>query len=1248
MSKRSSAIVRTNPLLTGNIKFVVKSDGDFQISTISVNDTLSSIAYTKPLSVSSAPFDDISKVFADVPKNIFYETPTKPDGYVYEKYADMVDQTYLYKVQRCTSMLYDEEFSIFAPLYIGEKLPKYFIIYKSDGKKDRLRDCEILKIIDLHKSPIGKYFQKLTDFPLFENSHVQCDFIQKHVTYTGISVEKSSIVQMSESIEDFVGGSQSVYEFDKWITEGYKRHGLVSHKLFNFEFLFDDPSTEIRYENYFGLYADDINLTTYLYSDLNDVVISKIQDNFKDVDLCLMKTDDAVVDIKNFKKKDFPQYTTTNIFNIRLHGDAEQEPAYNEIIYDASRKPMINTSIKIFIDGKESETILSNTLSNLEKGDYGYEKWSRDGWFLTYYNPFGSKEEVLQRIASCLEWVVDALRLYGVKVFIDNDQDRIIIENSTRPSIEFEITSADGTLSLLYEKFSRSDNNFMMSHSNALNCVGKYVKNGNHFERIKHIKKRRHVDMFDIISDTPIYQTKNVIQVYDQTEFTLSVVNFIDICDFDFMIKTKTKRNDILIELGQYTPEEQKTDPDLSKFLGYDVVSIDEKRPLVSLQSVCKWVSEFKDVRLDEYRLNVSEEFGTDNFSPSFNISYPNPKYYTHEFFPISRHPLVEEDGKMSSYFSEPFNELKYCFSSYDYFQEYFTVFGYGFRNGAYSKTDPQENWSIISKNNVGDFVTFFRGVLISITSKNDIDGYRFSSIFNVNPNDQSSIRIVRNRRFKSIVMICTISYNDYKISKNNLSFLNLYTMGSQSTKSKDGKIIDGDRIDFEGVSGLLKIGIDSGGNSSVKMQEYDQMFGIELDMRFVSYTDSSIEIDAMINGSPRKLHEWYSLKDDKTFMEIIGIEEDLETNRKNLVMFRSLKCDSLGIYLKHGSLTIKDYNHNSIVIGKSVKKWDNSHEFFTIDDGVVYIEANKPSMEAITTLTPKSLVQHIQSLDPKKKSLKWYLVGGGKNFHNFQHEFVNFSLLREIVENNNFSYTEDRRQDDLSFKFHRPIDLGSMKRYGGKYDPKISKLSTAINPKVSSMIDHYRMSYNDSKDTFDKTINYDIRKENTAFILGDIRISEFVYNDHKSLKVTSLPLFADTSIPYDKSKHFADFTSMFSSKILNLPNSFEITVTSWNVDDQGNYSSEINLIDSFLEKFKQDMIDAVEHLGTIDDPRVYVEEYCAKNIGMLYKINDSKMLANGEVVKDFSISLENNLIKIHHHTIENVKLDMTISVGLV
>lgn len=1248
MSKRSSAIVRTNPLLTGNIKFVVKSDGDFQISTIPVNDTLSSIAYTKPLSVSSAPYDDISKVFSDVPKNIFYEAPTKPDGYVYEKYEDMVDQTYLYKVQRCTSMLYDEEFSIFAPIYIGAQLPRYFIIYKSDGKRERLRDCEILKIIDLHQSPIGKYFQKLTDFPLFHNSHIQCDFLQRHITYTGISISKSSIVQISESIDEFVGGAQSVYEFDKWITEGYKRHSLVSHKLFNFEFLFDDPSRELRYENYFGLYADDINLTTYLYSDINDAVISKISDNFKDIDLCLMKTDDAVVDIKNFKKKNFPQYTTTNIFNIRLQGDGEQEPAYNEIIYDSSRKPIINTSIKIFIDGKESETILSNTLSNLERGDYGYEKWSKDGWFLTYYNPFGTKEEVLRRISSCLEWTIDALRLYGVKIYVDNDHDRIIIENSTRPSIELEITSPDGTLSLLYEKFSRSDNNFMMSHSNALNCVGKYVKNGNHFERIKHIKKRRHADMFDIISDTPIYQTKNVIQIYDQTEFTLSAVNFIDICDFDFMLKTQTKRNDILIELSQYTEEEQRTDPDLSKFIGYDTISINEKRPLVAHQSVCKWVSEFKDIRLDEYRLNVSQEFGTDNFSPSFNISYPNPKYYTHEFFPISRHPLVEVDGKMSAYFSEPFNELKYCFSSYDYFREYFTVFGYAYRDGSYSKTDPSENWSIISRNNVGDYVTMFRGVLISISSKNDIDGYKFSSILNVNPNGQSSIRIVRNRRFKSIVMICTISYNDYKISKNNLSYLNLYTMGSQSTRSEDGKIIDGDRIDFTGVSGVLKIYTDSTSGNSQKMQEYDRMFGIELDMRFVSYTDSSIEIDAIINGSPRKLHEWYSLKDDKTFMEVIGVEEDLETNRKNLIMFRQLRGDSSGVYLKHGSLTIKDYNHNSIVIGKSVQKWNDTHDEFTIDDGCAYIEAGKTSMEAVTVFTPKSLIQHIQSLDPKKRSLKWYLVGGGKNFHNFQHEFVNFSLLREIVQNNNFSYTEDRRQDDLQFKFHRPIELGSMKRYGGKYDPKISKLSIATNPKVSSMIDHYKISYNDSKDTFDKTINYDIRKENTSFVLDSIHIPEFVYNDHKSLSVVSLPLFGNTPIQYNKSKHYGDFINMFGSKILNLPNSFDIIVSEWNVDDQGNYSSRINLVNSFLGMFKQDMIDAVEYLGTIDDPKVYTEEYCKRNIGQLYKIVDSKMLSNGEVVKDFSISIENGIIKIDHHTTENVRLEMIISMGLV
>lgn len=1253
--ERSFSLIRTNPLLTGNVKFVVKSNGDFHISPIPVNDTLHDTSFIRPLSSLSSPFEDISKTFGKVPTNILYDVPRKPDGFVYEKYSDMVDQTYLYKVSRCTSMLYDEEFSVFAPLLLGSKLPKYFIIYKSRNGKRTLKDCDIVRIIDLENSPVGQYFRNHTSLSLYNNDHIDVDFIQRHVTYTGISIDKSSIVQISESFDDFVDTGKSVYEFDKWITDGFLRHRLVSHKVFNLEFLFDDESETIRYENYFGLYANDVDLCTYSHSDINTQTISSLMERMSDVDLCLMKSTDSVEDLRHFDIKKHDKFVISDIINVEKSED--DSPSYNELILDDTRKPIINTSIKILVDGKESETIYSNTLSNLEDGDYGYKQWSTDGWLFTYYNPFGEPSQVLQRICSSLQWVFDALRLYGVHLHIDHENKKLIIENLTNPHIELVIDSPDGTLSLLYDKFVETKNNFTIHQSDISKVVGKYVKIGGHYELVRSTMKRRNSDGFDIITDTTHEIHDNKLPIYTEKMFTFSCVDFLDVCDFDYLQTTETKHNDILPEISQYSDMDMRHDPDLSKFTGYESYSVQEKRPLENIPLACKWVSEYKDVRGDEYRLNISEEFGKNGFTPSFFATYPNPKFFTHEFFNLSRFPLVQDDyRKMSSYFPHTFDVRKYCFSSSDYFEEYFTRYGYETKDketglSVYHRVDKEENWSIIRKNKNGRYTTIYRGVSMTIDSEDDIDGYRFANILNINQDGKSDVRIVRNRKFRNIVLICNISYNDYKVQNGNLSYLNLYTMGSQSTKTSSG-IIDGTPIDYSSINSVLRIVVDQMTSDSMPLQRFLGVHhGISLDLQFISYTESSIEIDAVINGGRRKLKDWYSLTNEGMFMEIVGLETDIETGRKNLITFRQLHCDDTGVYLHHSNLTIRDFDHSSLYIDSAQKLWtDDSHNMYVVKSGCCIVRYGKTAMESVETFTPKSLYQYVKSIDPKKSELRWYLLGGGKNYNNYLHEFVNFSQISEFIENNNVSYTERQTQDTLKITFNRPVQIGnlSLLRYGGRYNPKLIRLSSSRHiPDVSEIIRNYNMSYLDSPDTFISTKNNMVRQSKST-LMTQMAHPEFVYATDTDIKKTPIDIMEQIDVDYDRSSHFDDYHSFMGSLLLNLPNSFMVSLSSWDFKD-GVHSSSFSIIDQFIERYESDFMNALSEIGYPGDMKTYVRNFCGEKLMSIYKVSSSTLFIDEHETKEYTIDINQGIVSLRYKkNSESIDLRAIVTISLI
>ena len=195
---RSHLILRTNPHLTGNIKLMVGQD-NLYMSTIQINDTLSDQQYiSNPINPISNYSVDVYSIFNSVPKNILYQIPEIDHNQYARKNSEQYIQTYNYGCRRLISKLYDEQFSSFAPLLIGDKIPDAYVLFKIPLSKqheaktwtasDYYKNADIVTTFDLKKSKIGTYVQNLVSHPLFHNPPITVNYETKTVTYCGISV----------------------------------------------------------------------------------------------------------------------------------------------------------------------------------------------------------------------------------------------------------------------------------------------------------------------------------------------------------------------------------------------------------------------------------------------------------------------------------------------------------------------------------------------------------------------------------------------------------------------------------------------------------------------------------------------------------------------------------------------------------------------------------------------------------------------------------------------------------------------------------------------------------------------------------------------------------------------------------------------------------------------------------------------------------------------------------------------------
>tara|TARA_B100000768_G_scaffold178583_1_gene194634 strand:- start:5801 stop:10768 length:4968 start_codon:yes stop_codon:yes gene_type:complete len=277
---KSFALLRTNPKLTSNIKLVADSSGDIYLSSIKASRDLAQSSFQKHALSESGQYNrDVAIFYGKLPKDKRYEVGREhTDLAISKEYSTQYENLYNYGASFNYTKVYGEQYRIFSPIWLEDKVPQKYVIYRiedvdfdksylnnASGQNHRIQEmlskATIIKTFDLtNNSKLGKYLNSHINDPLFPKSHVTFNFELDDPTYfSGIDSMIGGFVKKSDYIDDdYIREDLPEILANNTITSSFERNGLVSANVFNLEFLFDDhDAKDYNIYRYFGLYVDE-------------------------------------------------------------------------------------------------------------------------------------------------------------------------------------------------------------------------------------------------------------------------------------------------------------------------------------------------------------------------------------------------------------------------------------------------------------------------------------------------------------------------------------------------------------------------------------------------------------------------------------------------------------------------------------------------------------------------------------------------------------------------------------------------------------------------------------------------------------------------------------------------------------------------------------------------------------------------------------------------------------------------------
>lgn len=134
----SFGLARTNPKISGNVKITVDSSGAVWLNSIDSTKELSNSSLKKFRTTSTSTYAaDLKKFAGKLPPDIMFAVKpgASPDA-ISKNLTDQYDLFYAMGAQALISDAYSEDYSYFAPLWMRDVLPDYFVIFRVNEPLD--------------------------------------------------------------------------------------------------------------------------------------------------------------------------------------------------------------------------------------------------------------------------------------------------------------------------------------------------------------------------------------------------------------------------------------------------------------------------------------------------------------------------------------------------------------------------------------------------------------------------------------------------------------------------------------------------------------------------------------------------------------------------------------------------------------------------------------------------------------------------------------------------------------------------------------------------------------------------------------------------------------------------------------------------------------------------------------------------------------------------------------------------------
>ena len=147
----SFSVIRTNPKLTGNFKISIDSQGGVWFNSMDVNNTLSNDAFKKyTVTGENSYASDVSTFFSNgkISNDIIFQVGkfTNGENEPAQYFSDQYDFFYASGASALIDKNYPEDFSYFAPIWIKNEIPDFFVIFKLDNPLDYSYSTNVTQI----------------------------------------------------------------------------------------------------------------------------------------------------------------------------------------------------------------------------------------------------------------------------------------------------------------------------------------------------------------------------------------------------------------------------------------------------------------------------------------------------------------------------------------------------------------------------------------------------------------------------------------------------------------------------------------------------------------------------------------------------------------------------------------------------------------------------------------------------------------------------------------------------------------------------------------------------------------------------------------------------------------------------------------------------------------------------------------------------------------------------------------------